>query len=88
DPPEMDCAGRAHAAVRGQGPHPFPPARAIGMRTGRMITAPPLSGQPAHDDLLISAALSTVLDDQPLPSAGETLIVPGRDPLRDLDRGF
>lgn len=48
----------------------------------------PLSGQPAHDDLLISAALSTVLDDQPLPSAGETLIVPGRDPLRDLDRGF
>lgn len=48
----------------------------------------PLSGQPAHDDLLISAALATVLDDQPLPSGGETLIVPGRDPLRDLDRGF
>lgn len=48
----------------------------------------PLSGEPAHDDLLISAALCTVLDEQPLPSGGETLIVPGRDPLRDLDRGF
>jgi len=48
----------------------------------------PLTGQPAHDDLLISAALCAVLDDQPLPSGGETLIVPGRDPLGDLDRGF
>jgi len=48
----------------------------------------PLNGQPAHDDLLISAALCTVLDDQPLPAGSETLIVPGRDPLGDLDRGF
>ncbi len=48
----------------------------------------PQGGQPAHDDLLISAALCAALDDQPPPAAGETLIVPGRDPLRDLDRGF
>ncbi len=48
----------------------------------------PLTGQSAHDDLLISAALCTLLDDQPPPASGETLIVPARDPLGDLDRGF
>mgnify|MGYP000123799972 CR=1 FL=1 len=39
-----------------------------------------------HDDLLISAALCAALDRQAW-TAGESLVVPGADPLGDLDGG-
>ena len=40
-----------------------------------------------HDDWLFSAALAALLDAQPW-SGGEALVVPARDPLKDLDFGF
>ncbi len=51
-------------------------------------TRDPASGEEVHDDLLLSAALSAVLDTQPWGAAGPALVVPGRDPLQDLDSGF
>ena len=51
-------------------------------------TRDPASGELVHDDLLISAALSALLDWQPWTTGGETLVVAGKDPLSDLDRGF
>jgi len=51
-------------------------------------TRDPASGEDVHDDLLLSAALSAVLDTQPWAAAGPALVVPGRDPLQDLDSGF
>ncbi len=48
----------------------------------------PANGEPVHDDLLLSAALSVVLDTQPWGGTGPALIVTGRDPLKDLDNGF
>jgi len=44
--------------------------------------------EPLHDDWLLSAALAALLDAQPWGSGGAALVVPGRDPLRDLDLGF
>jgi hypothetical protein len=41
-----------------------------------------------HDDLLLSAALSAVLDSQPWGGTSPALVVVGRDPLKDLDSGF
>lgn len=51
-------------------------------------TRDPANGEMVHDDLLLSAALSAVLDTQPWGSVGPSLVVPGRDPLKDLDSGF
>ncbi len=51
-------------------------------------TRDPQNGELVHDDLVISAALCSLLDQQPWSSSGETLVVPARDPLKDLDRGF
>ena len=51
-------------------------------------TRDPSSGERVHDDLIISAALCALLDSQPWGAAGEALLVPGRDPLKELDRGF
>lgn len=51
-------------------------------------TRDPANGEPVHDDLLLSAALSALLDTQPWGSTGPTLVVTGRDPLKDLDSGF
>jgi len=48
----------------------------------------PASGDLVHDDLLLSAALCAVLDTQPWGSISPALVVPGRDPLQDLDTGF
>lgn len=48
----------------------------------------PHSGQTAHDDLVLSAALAAVLDEHPWTPASETLIVPGVDPLKEMDDGF
>jgi hypothetical protein len=47
----------------------------------------PLNGEPLHDDLLISAALSAVLDAHPWHDPAPALVIPGRDPLKDIDRG-
>jgi len=44
-------------------------------------------GQIVHDDTVLSAALAAVLDDQEWAISAPTLIVPGRDPLEDIDRG-
>lgn len=51
-------------------------------------TRDPASGEEVHDDLLLSAALSAVLDTQPWGAVGPALVVEGRDPLEDLDSGF
>jgi hypothetical protein len=51
-------------------------------------TRDPYDGSLVHDDLVISAALSTVLDRQSWVVSGPALVVPGRDPLDDLDGGF
>ena len=51
-------------------------------------TRDPQTSELVHDDLLISAALCAVLDEQPWSSGGTTLVVPGSDPLKDLDSGF
>ena len=48
----------------------------------------PVSGEPLHDDLLLSAALCAVLEEQDWALNAPALIIPGRDPLRDLDEGF
>jgi hypothetical protein len=46
------------------------------------------TGELVHDDLVMSAALSVVLDDQNWSSAGPAAVVRGKDPLRDMDKGF
>jgi hypothetical protein len=46
------------------------------------------TGELVHDDLVISAALCAELDDLEWSVGGEALIVRGRDPLEDMDRGF
>ncbi len=51
-------------------------------------TRDPANGEPVHDDLLLSAALSAVLDSQPWGGTSPALVVVGRDPLKDLDSGF
>jgi len=48
----------------------------------------PASGEILHDDLVTSAALAAVLDEQDWPTGGPALLVPGHDPLAELDRGF
>ncbi len=50
-------------------------------------TRDPRSGELVHDDLILSAALSAVLDGQEWSATGPALVVPGRDALGDLDRG-
>ena len=46
-----------------------------------------LQGDLLHDDLVFSAALSAVLDGLDWSTGGATLIVPGRDPLAEMDKG-
>ncbi len=40
-----------------------------------------------HDDLLVSAALTAILDKQPWPGTGESVVVAQPDPLDEIDRG-
>ncbi len=40
-----------------------------------------------HDDLLISAALTSILDDQDWPTVGESFVVERRDELEEIDEG-
>ena len=50
-------------------------------------TSDPLTGEPLHDDLLISAALSAVLDGIAWYDPAPALVVRGTDPIFDLDKG-
>jgi hypothetical protein len=52
-------------------------------------TRDPASNELVHDDLLLSAALAAVLDQQPWHvDTGPTHIIRGRDPLEALSRGY
>lgn len=51
-------------------------------------TRNPASGELVHDDLLLSTALCAVLENQNWTQGTPALIVPGRDPLQELDSGF
>jgi hypothetical protein len=70
-------------AQAGQGPgHPL----RWGVPDG---TRDPLTGEPVHDDLLLSAALVGVLDGLDWSLGGAPLVVPGADPLQEIDaEGF
>ena len=48
----------------------------------------PATGALLHDDLVLSAALVGVLDDLEWNASLPAVVLPGRDPLRELDRGF
>lgn len=48
----------------------------------------PLNGERLHDDLVLSTALVGVLDTLEWTTSHPAIVLPGRDPLRDLDRGF
>jgi hypothetical protein len=50
-------------------------------------TSDPLTGEPLHDDLLISAALSAVLDGIAWYDPSPALVVRAADPIFDIDRG-
>lgn len=47
----------------------------------------PLNGERLHDDLLLSAALCSLLDGKALGQPGPALVVPRRDPLAEMDGG-
>lgn len=52
-------------------------------------TRDPASGELVHDDLLISAALLSVLDEQDWSVSAPTLVIQAQDPLEDIDNaGF
>jgi hypothetical protein len=51
-------------------------------------TRDPSDGNLVHDDLLISAAMVAILDNQDWTISGPTLIIKSKDPLKDLDVGF
>ncbi len=48
----------------------------------------PVDGTMLHDDLLISAALCTVLDEQNWRSGEPAVIIPAPDPLQDIESHF
>jgi len=50
-------------------------------------TRDPLTGQPVFDDLLLSAALCAVLDEQEWSAPSAPVVIKGRDPLDEIDRG-
>lgn len=47
-----------------------------------------VSGEPLHDDWVISAALCAVLEKMDFRSAGAGFIVSGKDPLKEMDKEF
>ena len=51
-------------------------------------TRNPATGELVHDDLVLSAALVAVLDEQEWSLSGPTLIVKAVDPMFDLSQGF
>jgi hypothetical protein len=46
-----------------------------------------VTGELVHDDLVLSAALCAVLDEQGWSIGGPPLMIKGRDPLEEIDRG-
>ncbi len=50
-------------------------------------TRDPASGELVHDDLVLSAALSAVLDTQEWSAAGPATLIQAADPLAGMDRG-
>jgi hypothetical protein len=46
------------------------------------------TGELVHDDLVLSAALCAVLDEQEWKAAGAALVVARADPMAEMDRGF
>ena len=57
------------------------------MKWGVPLKRDPVSGDYLHDDLLMSAARTAVLDRQAWAIEGKTLVVPGKDPLSEIDQG-
>jgi hypothetical protein len=51
-------------------------------------TRDPATGELVHDDAVLSAALCAVLDEQEWSVGGGTMVVRGKDPLEEMDRGF
>lgn len=48
----------------------------------------PANGELLHDDLLVSAALASVLDGQKWGVGGTTRVIRVKDPLAEMDKGF
>lgn len=48
----------------------------------------PLTGEPLHDDLVLSAALAAVLEHQRWSLPAAPLLIPRADPLQELDQGY
>ena len=48
----------------------------------------PLDGSKLHDDLVLSAAMTAVLDEQSWGEAGTPLLIQAADPLREMDGAF
>ena len=44
------------------------------------------TGELIHDDEVLSSALISILDDEELSVTGPVLILPGRDPLKDMEK--
>jgi len=51
-------------------------------------TRDPATGELVHDDLLLSAAMCSVLDEQPWAVSADTFIIRAKDPLDDMSRGY
>ncbi len=51
-------------------------------------TRDPLTGGCLHDDLVLSSALAGALENLDWSPATPAQIIPGADPLKELDRGF
>ncbi len=48
----------------------------------------PANGELIHDDLIVSAALASVLDEQGWCVAGQAGVVRAKDPLKEMEKGF
>jgi len=51
-------------------------------------TRDPETGELVHDDLVISAAMCAELDSQEWSVGGAALVIQGKDPLEEMDKGF
>ena len=51
-------------------------------------TRDPETGERVHDDLILSAALVGVLEEQTWSVSGPTAVIQGIDPLKNMDQGF
>ena len=51
-------------------------------------TRDPMDGSKLHDDLVLSAAMTAVLDEQTWGEAGQTLLIQAADPLSEMDGAF